>query len=114
METSKLVTALDQAIAQNRPLEEKIFLRLLREVWQVDWTVAPYDVWTHMIEWDVPYFLRFMAVDEGDEADEEALIKDWVNSRMELRKKTTGPDWKRRVLTIIEEANRLRVTARRE
>lgn len=112
MDNSKLIAALDQAIAQNRALEEKVFLRLLKEVWQVDWTVAPYDVWTHMMEWDVPYFLRFMAVDEGDEADEAALISDWITARMELRKKTNSPDWKMRVRTIIEETNRLRVAAR--
>lgn len=113
METSKLVAALDAAIAKERPPEEKIFLRLLREVWQVDWTVAPYDVWTHMIEWNVPYFLRFMAVDSGDEAEEDQLIKDWMSSRLEFRKRESSAERKAQAVAVIEEVNRLRITVRR-
>lgn len=112
METSKLVAALDTAIAKERPLDEKIFLKLLREVWQVDWTVAPYDVWTRMIEWDVSYFLRFMAVDEGDEAEEEQLITDWISSRVEFRKALTSAGYKAKLVALIEEANRLRSAVR--
>jgi hypothetical protein len=114
MDTSRLVAALDEAIAKERPPEEIIFLKLLKQVWQVDWTVAPYDVWTHMIEWDIPYFLRFMGMDEGDEEEEEQLIRDWIESRTQLRKRTTGSDWKRQVITLIEETNHLRVVARQE
>ncbi|MBD2484761.1 hypothetical protein [Planktothrix sp. FACHB-1365] len=114
MDTSRLVAVLDEAISQDRSLEEKIFLKLLKQVWQVDWTVAPYDVFIHMIEWDIPYFLRFMAIDEGDEAEEQQLIQDWIESRVQLRKKTTGYEWKRQMVALIDEANHLRVAARQE
>ncbi|KAB8334835.1 hypothetical protein SD80_000085 [Scytonema tolypothrichoides VB-61278] len=115
MDRQNLVDALQAEIdKEDRPPEEKIFIRLLQEVWQVDWTVAPYDVWTRMIEWDVPYFLRFMGMDEGDEEQEEQLIQDWIASRTQLRAKNTGQDWRRRVSALIDEVNHVRVRVRQD
>ncbi|XZO04084.1 MAG: hypothetical protein ACM65L_10345 [Microcoleus sp.] len=113
MDTQKLAAVIEAAIQkQGRSPDQKIFLRLLKEVWQVDWTVAPYDVWTHMMEFNVPYFLRFMAVDEGDEEAEQQLIQDWLRLRGEIRAMNFGGDSKRRSLDLIAEANHLRVAAR--
>ncbi len=115
MDRQKLVAAIEAEIQKEGRLpDEKIFLKLLKEVWQVDWTVAPYDVWTRMIEWDVPYFLRFMGMDEGDEEAEEQLIQDWIASRAQLRATTTGSDWRQRVATLIDNANHLRLSVRQD
>lgn len=113
MDRQKLIEELEAAIG-DRPEEEKIFIKLLQQVWEVDWTVAPYDVWTHMIEWDIPYFLRFMGMDEGDEEAEEKLIQDWVASRVTLRKQSTGQGWRQRVSALIDEVNHVRVRVRQE
>ncbi|NET88582.1 MAG: hypothetical protein F6K45_10900, partial [Kamptonema sp. SIO1D9] len=53
MNKQVLMEELDRAIAKARPDSEKLFFRLLKEVWQIDWTVAPYDVYGHMIEFDI-------------------------------------------------------------
>ncbi len=96
----------------DRTDEEKVFLRLLKQVWNIDWSIAPYDVWTHMIEWDVPYFRRFMFLDEGDEAEEEQIIRDWTEARLGLggKEKSFARDVKKRVMDLIQEVNVLRST----
>lgn len=115
MNTQKLIEALDNLrTVSDRSPEEQIFLRLLAQVWQIDWTVAPYDVFTHMIEWDIAYFKRFMDMDEGDEAEEEKLLQDWVSARSALRGKNTGREWKQQMINLISEANQTRSTIRRE
>ena len=116
MDKSNLVAALDAEIRKGGRSEEAIiFIRLLKEVWQIDWTVAPYEVWCHMIGWDVPYFLRFMKMDAGDEAAENQLIIDWMLARMRLRgKETNSGQWKDQVLALIDDMNRLRATVRQQ
>jgi|GEM_PF-1543350 len=114
MDKGQLSAALDNARqAPGRSSEEQIFIRLLKQVWEIDWTVAPYDVWCHMIEWDIPYFLRFMSMDEGDEAEEERLIRDWIGTRLGLRKQKNRPEWKGRVVSLVEEMNQLRASVRK-
>jgi len=113
MNKQALSEALEALAQQDRPLSEKIFIRLLKQVWQIDWTVAAYDVWGHYIEWDIPYFLRFMRADVGDEAEEQQLIIDWVSSRLELQKQEKGQDWKKRLIRLIEEVNQLRASTRK-
>lgn len=115
MDRQQLSEALSSAIdSGDRLPEEKIFLKLLRQVWQIDWTVAPYDVWSHMIEYDVPYFKRFMDADVGDEDEEIALLEEWIVSRTKLGGKDTGSNWKHRIIDLIDEANNLRVGVRQE
>ncbi|MBE9251027.1 hypothetical protein IQ226_18220 [Dolichospermum sp. LEGE 00240] len=94
----------------NRTPEEIVFLRLLKQVWQIDWTIAPYDVWTHMIEWDVPYFRRFMILDEGDEAEEEQIFRDWTEARLGLgsKERSSARDTKKRIIDLIQEVNVMR------
>lgn len=111
MNKGKLDAALQAAIAKHAVPEQKIFLQLLRQVWQIDWTVAPYDVWGHYITYDVPYFLRFMQMDVGDEAEEKQLIIDWISSRYEMKKKGSG--WQSEVVALMDEANQIRVEARK-
>jgi hypothetical protein len=113
MDTDKLIAALDQAIAKDRPPEEKIFLRLLREVWQIDFTIPPYEIWSRMIDFDLPYFLRFMSIDNGDENQEHQLIDDWIRMRSALQRLTIMSSGLRMRMTVLmDEVNRLRVSAR--
>lgn len=116
MDKSNLVAALEAEVSKGgRPPEAIIFIRLLKQVWEIDWTVAPYDVWCHMIEWDIPYFLRFMKMDVGDEAEENQLIMDWILARMQLRgKETNSGQWKEQVLALIDDMNQLRARVRKE
>ncbi|MEA5470913.1 hypothetical protein [Spirulina sp. 06S082] len=113
MNKEKLDAALQTAIAGKSAPEEKIFLQLLRQVWQIDWTVAPYDVWGHYVSYDIPYFLRFMQMDVGDEAEERELIIEWISSRLGLKNKETGGDWRRNIANLMDEANQIRVEARK-
>lgn len=113
MDTNKLIADLDQAIAKDRPPEEKIFLRLLREVWQIDSTIPPYEIWSRMIDFDLPYFLRFMSMDDEDENQEHQLMNDWIRSRSALQRLTImSSGLKMRMTVLMDEVNRLRVSAR--
>ena len=115
MDKERLSAALEaEASKGDRTQEEQIFIRLLRQVWQIDWTVAPYEVWCRMIGWDIPYFLRFMKMDVGDEREEEQLIREWISSRLALRKKETGGAWKDRVMNLVDYMNHLRARIRKE
>ncbi|MBP0004519.1 MAG: hypothetical protein J7642_12510 [Cyanobacteria bacterium SBC] len=106
MNKEVLMQDLNALIAQDRPPEAQIFLRLLQQVWGIDWTVAPYDVFIHYIEWDVPYFYRFMHMDFGDEAEEDRLLHDWFSSQMSI----SNSD-KTALFHAIEEANEVRYKA---
>ncbi|MGK7928373.1 MAG: hypothetical protein AB4290_24555 [Spirulina sp.] len=115
MNKGKLDAAMKAAIAQKTAPEQKIFMQLLRQVWQIDWTVPPYDVWGHYIAYDIPYFLRFMKADIGDEAEEKQLIMDWISSRLELggKSKEDAKSWKKELIALLDEANQIRVEARK-
>ncbi|MEB3149117.1 MAG: hypothetical protein VKL60_08845 [Sphaerospermopsis sp.] len=116
MDKGQLSAALASLVnSGDRTSEEKVFLRLLQQVWQIDWTIAPYDVWTHMVEWDVPYFRRFMLLDEGDEAEEEQIIRDWTEARLALggKDKSSAKEAKKRIVDLIQEVNVLRSSIRR-
>lgn len=112
MDKGKLDAALQGAIAAKEGTD-KIFFQLARQVWQIDWTVAPYDIWGHYVEYDIPYFLRFMKADAGDEEEEKAIIIAWIESRLGLKTKNTGSDFHRHVIALMDELNQLRVEARK-
>lgn len=60
MDKTKLIAALDAAIAKKSgDAVAKIILGLTKQVWQIDWTVAPFDIISHYLEFDIPYFYRF-------------------------------------------------------
>lgn len=110
MDKGKLDAALQAAIA-SKDGTDKIFFQLVRQVWQIDWTVAPYDIWGHYVNYDVPYFLRFMQADKGDEEEEKALIFAWIESRLTLKKQSDGLT--SRVIELVDELNLVRVEARK-
>lgn len=108
MDKQKLIEAVDAAIVEyeGNPVA-KVILSLTKQVWQIDWTVAPFDIISHYLEFDIPYFYRFMAMDLGDEAEEKQLLIDWINSRDALNKES-----KASLPALVEELNQLRVSAR--
>lgn len=107
MNKQALMDGLNGLIAQDRPVAVKLFFRLTKQVWQIDWTVAAYDVLGHYLAFDIPYFWRFMALDEGDSPEEEQLIRDWVDARIKLNSEA-----KKALVPAIDELNQLRMTAR--
>mgnify|MGYP001138402426 CR=1 FL=1 len=107
MNKQALVDGLMAKAAEDRPEAVKIFLRLLKQVWEIDWTVAAYDVMSHFLAFDIPYFYRFMALDQGDEAEENQLIIDWVNARLKIKS-----EMKSDFIAVIDEVNQLRVSVR--
>ena len=108
MDKDKLIASLDAAIAkyQDNPVN-RVIVSLTKQVWQIDWTVAPYDIVSHFLEFDIPYFYRFMAMDFGDEQQEQALLIEWVNNRAALNQEA-----KANLIALVEELNQLRLDAR--
>ncbi|MEO0835515.1 MAG: hypothetical protein AAFY16_05915 [Cyanobacteria bacterium J06642_3] len=106
MNKDALVSELDKLIAQKQG-SEKIIAQLTKQVWQIDWTVAVFDIVSHYLSFDIPYFYRFMQMDVGDEAEERQILTDWVNSRDALNK-----DSKARLIPLIEDLNQLRLSVR--
>jgi hypothetical protein len=108
MNKENLISAVDAAITKyaDDPVA-RVICGLTRQVWQIDWTVAPFDIISHYLEFDMPYFYRFMAMDLGDEDEEQALLIDWVKSRNALNKEA-----KAKLPALVDELNQLRVTAR--
>ena len=112
MDTQSLVAGIEAEIEkEDRLPDEKIFLRLLKEVWQVDWMVAPLDVWAHMLEGDIPYFLNFMGYNQENEEVEPQLIQDWIAVGPHFQVNNTDQNRKERVLTLINDVNELRIAA---
>ena len=54
-----------------------------------------------------------MQADVGDEAEEKALLIEWIESRLDLKKADTGPNWRSSLIALIDELNQIRVEARK-
>ena len=108
MKKESLLQALDTTIGKykDQPVE-RVVVSLTKQVWEIDWTVAPFDIVSHYLAFDIPYFYRFMSMDKGDEAQEKQLLHDWIDSRDSL-----GKEEKNKLPAIAEELNQLRVKAR--
>lgn len=107
MDKSALITELDALIATKEGAE-KIIAQLTKQVWQIDWTVAPFDIVGHYLSFDIPYFLRFMQMDIGDEEEEKQILIDWISSRNSLDK-----DGKAQLVGLVDELNQIRVSVRK-
>lgn len=105
MNKAALDSALVALIGQKQGAA-KVIAQLARQVWQIDYTVAVYDIVGHYLEFDIPYFYRFMAMDRGDEAEEKQILMDWVNSRDALDK-----EGKQKIIDLVDELNQIRVQA---
>ncbi|MEB3341122.1 hypothetical protein [Okeania sp.] len=85
----------------------RVFFSLTKQIWQIDWTVPPFDILTHYLEFNIPYFVRFMSVDKDDEAEEKQLLIDWLQTKSALDK-----EGKTRLPQLVDELNDLRTAAR--
>ena len=85
---------------------EKVFLRLLLEVWQVDPGVDIGDVGAAFFSRDVAYFQRYFAGDDGDGDAEVRLFDEWLTGSLQM----TTED-KRNVSTLVQEVMQLRKNA---
>ncbi len=75
MNKKKLIDAVENISGQaHRSSEEQFFIRMLRQVWQIDWSVPPAEVWRNLINRNQDYFLSFMELDDGDEIEEKWLL----------------------------------------
>ena len=111
----QLIAALEaEASKGDRSLAERIIILLTRQVWQIDWTVSPFDVVSNYFEYNISYFLRFMDFDTGDEREEDRLIREWINSRVSMRYTKEDKAQKQRILELIDELNNLRARIRKE
>lgn len=106
MNKDALISGLDALIAEKSGAD-KIVVQLTKQVWQIDWTVAPFDVVGHYLSFNIPYFLRFMSMDEGDEEEEEEILLDWIKTR-----KSMNSEIKKKLPGLVEELNQIRVAAR--
>ena len=107
MNIDALMKGLDDLIKKKEGTA-KIIVQLTKQVWQIDWTVAPFDIVAHYLAFDIPYFYRFMQMDEGDEAEEKQIILDWVEARFSLAKES-----KAKLPDLVNELNQLRVSVRK-
>lgn len=107
MNKQALIGELDKLVQSTTIPEAQIFVRLVKQVWQIDWTVAAYDVLGHYLAFDVPYFWRFMQMDLGDEAEEKQLINDWIDARMSLKSEN-----KKALVTVIDQLNQIKMQVR--
>jgi len=107
MNKAKLDDGLLTLISEQPTPEAKVFLQLLREVWQIDWTIAPYDIYMHFWDMDITYFRRYQLIDEGDEAQENQLIFDWVALNLQQK----DPMDSHELIKLFDQLNSLRVQA---
>jgi len=110
MNKKKLVDALEALSKQpHRSLEEQFFIRMLRQVWQIDWSVSPSDVWHNLMHRNQDYFFDFMELDEGDEKEENWLLES-LDARVEaLIHKSSDSQWKIKFVETLDELNQLRL-----
>ncbi len=106
MDKNALIAGLNE-LSSNKEGSEKIVVQLTKQVWEIDWTVAVFDILSHYLEFDIPYFYRFMQMDIGDEAEEKQLLHDWIDSRYTVTKEV-----KAALPALVEELNQLRVSVR--
>lgn len=110
MNKKKLVDALESLSKQpNRSLEEQFFIRMLRQIWQIDWSVSPSDVWLNLMNRNQDYFFDFMKLDEGDEKEENWLIESLDTKVEALIQKGNDNQWKIKFVETLDELNQLRL-----
>lgn len=110
MNKKKLVSALEAMSTQaHRSEEEQFFIRMLRQVWQIDCSVAPSEVWRNLLKQNEDYFSGFMDLDEGDDREEKWLLDSWSRSIEALIQKKTEANWKLKIVDTIDELNQLRL-----
>jgi len=114
MNVDKLVAALQAEVKKSgRSPEGQVFISLLKQVWEIDWAVAPSDVWHATDALDIPYFLAFMDMDVGDEAEEKQLLMNWMNVAFANFGRSSSSGRKDHIIDLLQEMIRLRATVER-
>jgi hypothetical protein len=110
MNKKKLIDTLENLSKQpNRSPEEQFFIRILRQVWQIDWSVAPSDIWRNLMSQNQDYFLSFMELDDGDEKEEKWLLDNMDEQIKALIQKSNDAAWKVKFVATLDELNQLRL-----
>ena len=94
--------------------EEKLYFRLLREVWEVDESVPPSFVWQHVSAGDVAFFEQFMGLDEGDDHAEAALLAAFREHLPTLRRINSSIAGRHRIGALIHKANLIRASVHQQ
>lgn len=109
MNKKKLIDAVENLSNQaSRSPEEQFFIRMLKQVWQIDWSVAPSDVWRNLMARNQDYFFGFMELDDGDDKEEDWLIASLGKMVEAFIQKSTDSKWKSKIVDTIDELNQLR------
>lgn len=110
MNKKKLINALENlSIQAHRSSEEQFFIRMLTQVWQIDWSVPPSAVWDNLMSRNQDYFLSFMELDDEDEREEKWLLDAMDENVKALIQKSTDGAWKVKLVATIDELNQLRL-----
>ena len=92
----------------HRSSEEQFFIRMLKQVWEIDLSIAPSDVWRNLMARNQDYFFSFMELDDGDEREESWLLSSFDAIVESLIHKSNDSKWKIRIVETIDELNQLR------
>ncbi|CAD0228676.1 hypothetical protein [Planktothrix agardhii] len=66
MSKKKLIDAVEKlSMEAHRSSEEQFFIRMLKQVWQIDSSVPPSEVWRNLMARNQDYFFGFMELDDG-------------------------------------------------
>ena len=109
MSKTKLVDAVEKMSMQaHRTPEEQFFLRMLRQVWQIDCAVAPSDIWLNLTQRNQGYFSGFMELDDGDDKEEDWLLGSLDKMIDAFIQKSADSQWKVKLVETIDELNQIR------
>lgn len=110
MNKKKLIDAVENLSKEaHRSQEEQFFIRMLKQVWQIDWSVPPSEVWRNLIARNQDYFFGFMELDDGDEREENWLLASLDAIVESLIEKNSDSQWKIQIVNTIDELNQLRL-----
>ncbi len=110
MNKKKLIDALENLSTQaHRSPEEQFFMRMLKQVWQIDFSVSPSEVWRNLMQKNQAYFSSFMELDDGDEKEEDWLISSLDKMVDALILKSSDSQWKIKFVITLDELNQLRL-----
>lgn len=93
----------------HRSKEEQFFIRMVRQVWQIDYSVSLSDIWLNLTTKNQEYFHVFLNLDDGDEKEENWLLDNLHENVEALIQKSTESSWKIKVVDTFDELNQLRL-----
>jgi len=110
MNKKKLIDAVENmSIQAHRSQEEQFFIRMVRQVWQIDYSVPPSEVWLNLTKKNQDYLSVFLNLDDGDEKEEKWLVDNWNENVEALIHKSAESGWKVKIVDTFDELNQLRL-----